>query len=80
MNEYELQTVFNVFYHYLMVKLPKALFILMLLKGEFFIQLIKNFMKRPKILFVTKFTFLVYCRLPVNGGNGSVKFEIMVRF
>ena len=40
---------FNGFYR------QKPLFILMLLEGAFFIQLISNFRKRPDFLFVTKF-------------------------
>ena len=38
---------------------------LMLLEGEFFIQSISNFMKRPDFVFVTKFNFS--CLPPLGG-------------
>ena len=60
MKEYKLRTVFYVFYRYLTAKPQKTVLILMLLEGAIFIQLIKNFMERPKILFVTKFYLFVY--------------------
>ena len=56
---------YNGFYRYLTVKPPQPLFILMLLEGAFFIQLISNSMKRLDLQFVTKFSFS--CLPPLGG-------------
>ena len=49
----------------------------MLLEGAFLFQSISNFIKRPDILFVTKFSFSCLTPLAVFGGNGGVKNKML---